>query len=62
MNHFCVVMLSALLLTACSSNRQAGWNDIDYSRVHATGRENDSAYTQPSVLNCVDDDLYNCNR
>ncbi|MDE3015376.1 MAG: hypothetical protein KGI29_00425 [Pseudomonadota bacterium] len=57
------MLVMLLILSGCAdetSNKQ--WDDIDYSRVHGAARENDPAYTAPSVIGCVDDDLYNCNK
>jgi hypothetical protein len=54
-------MLSLCLLAACASKRSQ-WDSVDYTPVYKAyeGRENDPAYKQPSVIGCVDDDLYNC--
>lgn len=46
------------LLAACAK-KQSPW-DGSYSRVYQRARENDSGYVQPSVVSCVDDDLFNC--
>lgn len=54
-----------LLLTACAGGMQQNdvWSDMDYSSVYrkAGQRENDNSYKAPTIINCVDDDLYNCN-
>lgn len=55
------ILVMLLALSGCAgeaSNKQ--WDDIDYSKVHKPATENDPAYTAPSVIGCVDDDLYNC--
>lgn len=58
--------LSVALLSGCGNGSSAAahneWQNIDYSSVYrkAGQRENDSGYVQPSVVGCVDDDLYNC--
>lgn len=64
MNHSKTTLLAVCVLIACSGGgRHKEWEDLDYSRVykHYGERENDPGYTQPSILNCVNDDLYNCN-
>ncbi len=52
-----------VLFSNCSGTRQGGgWDDIDYSKVRDRDvYENDSNYTQPTVLSCTSDDLYTCN-
>ena len=55
-------VLAVLCTTGGCAKRRSSWDSPDYSRVYQRARENDSGYTAPSVLNCVDDDLYNCNR
>ena len=53
------MMMLCLLLCACAKSN-SNW-DIDYSSVYRAGnREIDSGYQQPSVIGCVDDDLFNC--
>jgi hypothetical protein len=57
-------LLCVMALTQCGSGggRASQWQDIDYSKVYrARSGDNDSGYVAPSVINCVDDDLYNCN-
>jgi hypothetical protein len=49
-------------MAACSGSRNSQWDNLDYAaiaRAHQA-RENDSGYRQPSIVSCVDDDLYNC--
>lgn len=56
---FCTITLAA---SACAGKKDE-WSDIDYSKVYrAAGerRDIDSGYKSPTVLGCVDDDLYNC--
>jgi len=60
-----VPVLFAVTLTcsACAGGKRDEWADIDYSKVYkAAGqsRDVDSGYKQPSVIGCVDDDLFNC--
>ena len=60
-------LCSLLLLCACTSNSQRSeWSDIDYERIAQENyrRQNDQFYTPPppSVIGCVDDDLYNCRK
>jgi hypothetical protein len=59
-----LAILTLLPLTACSRAGSNEWENIDYSRIARENyrRENDAAYTPPTVSGCVDDDLYNCNR
>lgn len=48
---------------ACAQQKQNTWDNIDYSKVYkAAGerRDIDTGYRAPSVVGCVDDDLYNC--
>ncbi len=45
-------------LSACV--KRSAWDAPDYSRVYDRAREYDSGYSKPSILSCVDDDLYNC--
>jgi hypothetical protein len=54
--------VASFLLPACASQQKNQWENIDYSPVYkAYGDQgNDAGYTPPSVLGCVDDDLYNC--
>lgn len=35
--------------------------DLDYSRIKQAVHENDSSYSMPTIVGCIDDDLYNCN-
>ena len=60
---YAMLVLTALVLFACERNGKNEWEDIDYSKIARENyrRENDSAYVPPpSVIGCVDDDLYNC--
>lgn len=47
-------------LPGCGSRGHGAWDSPDYSRVYQRVKDNDSGYIAPSVINCVDDDLYNC--
>ena len=65
LKHSLALWISLSLLPGCGSGGAHAtneWQNIDYSSVYrkAGQRENDSSYTQPSVIGCVDDDLYNC--
>ena len=55
-------MLTLCVLSACAGSKRSQWDDLDYAPVYRAyeQRENDSRYTQPNVIGCVDDDLYNC--
>lgn len=56
-------LLLLLACAACAPQRNDDWSGIDYSKVYkAAGerRDVDSGYKAPSVIGCVDDDLYNC--
>lgn len=55
-------IMTLCLLTACGGGQRSQWDDIDYSSVYRAyeRRQNDSGYTPPSIVGCVDDDLYNC--
>jgi hypothetical protein len=57
-----LLLTVCLLAAACAGGKRTQWDNVDYTPVYkAYGeRENDPAYTQPSVIGCVDDDLYNC--
>jgi len=57
-----LVILSLLMLTGCARTGGNEWENLDYSRIARENyrRENDQSYTPPSVIGCVDDDLYNC--
>lgn len=59
---FSSILFIGLVVAGCASQkRQQKWNDIDYSKVRdRSARENDSNYTQPTIVGCVDDDLINC--
>jgi len=59
---YSLVVISALLFPACARNSADDWEDIDYVKIAGENyhRENDTSYTAPSVIGCVDDDLYNC--
>ncbi len=57
-----IAAAALLLLAGCAPSRHSEWDDIDYSRVYQRARENDPSYTAPTVVGCVDDDLYNCNQ
>jgi hypothetical protein len=49
--------------SACAQRGGDDWANIDYSKVYkAAGqrRDIDSDYKSPSVVGCVDDDLFNC--
>ena len=56
-----VSLVAVLCITDGCAKRKSEWDSPDYSRVYQRARENDSAYKVPSVVNCVNDDLYNCN-
>lgn len=57
-----VTVALSFMVAGCASRATKEWDDIDYSKVRGRDRyENDSNYTQPTVLSCTDDDLYNCN-
>ena len=65
MERFALTMVALITVSACERVGKNEWEDLDYSRVSSQyrNRENDSSYTPPpSVIGCVDDDLYNCNR
>lgn len=53
------LLSSVVLLPACAKKKSA-W-DGTYEKVYQRRGENDSSYKAPSVVSCVDDDLYNCN-
>jgi hypothetical protein len=59
-----VICASALALSvsACAApKKRSTWDDIDYSKVrNRSARENDGSYIPPSVVSCMDDDLFNC--
>jgi hypothetical protein len=60
---YCIILSIAIGLAACSQNsRRSEWDSIDYTRVYERqrSRENDSSYRQPTVVGCMDDDLFNC--
>lgn len=62
MQRLILILMAALTITplaACAKKSSHDW-DGSYTRVYQRARENDSGYVQPSVVNCVDDDLYNC--
>lgn len=50
--------------SACAgAKKNDEWSNIDYSKVYRAAGQNrdiDTGYKAPSVLGCVDDDLYNC--
>lgn len=57
------IVLSVLFAcTACGPGKQDAWANIDYSKVYkaASQRSIDDTYRQPSVVGCVNDDLYMC--
>ena len=54
------LLACCLSLWSCAGNSADEWKDIDYSKVHRSRGDIDSGYVQPSVISCVDDDLYNC--
>ena len=64
MKTYPVLLLALMLTAACEKVGKNEWSEIDYSRVARDNynRQNDGNYVPPSVLGCVDDDLYNCNR
>lgn len=47
--------------SACAPQKN-DWADVDYSGVYkaAAERQIDNNYKAPTVVGCVDDDLYNC--
>ena len=61
-SHHNLLLISTLLFVACARNDTNVWEDIDYAKIAGENyhRENDPAYTAPSVIGCVDDDLINC--
>lgn len=56
-----LVLTTTLVSTSGCAIVSDDWNDIDYSRVRGGSYESDSYYTMPSVIGCIDDDLFNCN-
>lgn len=57
-----VVVSLSIMVAGCAGSSKKDWDDIDYSKVRDRDKyENDNNYTQPTVLSCTDDDLYNCN-
>jgi len=48
--------------SACAGSKKDEWSNMDYSKVYkaAGQRDIDTGYKAPSVIGCVDDDLYNC--
>lgn len=61
-HHYLSYMMTLCIATACAGGKSNKWKDIDYTPVYKAyeKRQNDSGYTQPSIIGCVDDDLYNC--
>ncbi len=59
LNTFLLTILFAC--NACAAKKD-DWSNIDYSSVYraAEQREIDARYRQPSVVGCVNDDLYLC--
>lgn len=63
-----MILTVSLGCSACAGGqggvRRGEWEDIDYSKVYkaAGQRDTDANYKMPTVTNCVDDDLYNCNK
>ena len=58
-----IMVAVSLACTACTGgNRSNEWEDIDYSKVYnrAGQRDIDADYKKPSIVGCVDDDLFNC--
>lgn len=52
-----------LVCGACAQQGGGEWANIDYSKVYkAAGerRDIDTGYKAPSVVGCIDDDLFNC--
>ncbi|MDX2073157.1 MAG: hypothetical protein SFX19_02185 [Alphaproteobacteria bacterium] len=58
------ILNSLVLFTciACAPKQNDKWTNIDYSKVYkaAGEREIDNRYRSPTVVGCVDDDLFNC--
>lgn len=53
----------AFSCSACAKAKNDEWSNIDYSKVYKAAGENrdvDAGYRQPSVVGCVNDDLYFC--
>jgi hypothetical protein len=61
---FSTTMTALLLITACSGGNKNEWDKLDYSNVYrkAAQRDNDTRYSAPTVVGCLDEDLYNCSR
>ncbi len=56
------VLVLSCMLSGCAGKSAKDWDGIDYSKVRDRDKyENDNNYTQPSVISCTDDDLFNCN-
>ena len=58
-----MTVMVLFLCGACAQQKSDDWSNIDYSKVYkAAGerRDIDSGYKAPSVIGCVDDDLFNC--
>jgi hypothetical protein len=57
-----VTVTLSLMVAGCASKSSREWDGIDYSKVRDRDKyENDGNYTQPSVVSCTNDDLFNCN-
>lgn len=61
-HHLASYMMTLCVVTACGGGKHDQWKDIDYRSVYKAyeQRQIDTGYTQPSIIGCVDDDLYNC--
>ena len=60
---FSISLMTLCVLAGCGGKTsRSQWEDIDYTPVYRAyeGHQNDTRYTQPSIIGCVDDDLYNC--
>ena len=58
-----VSVVLAFVITACGHPEKNEWEGMNYDKIVRDNyrRENDSSYVPPpSVVGCVDDDLYNC--
>lgn len=64
--HSCLAcaLIALWLLPACSGGGRSEWDNIDYSGIARDNwrRENEVNYVPPvpTVINCIDEDLYNC--
>lgn len=56
-----IYFLYAALFFAVSGCAGGLWDDVNYSSISGGSYDNDSYYSSPSFIGCLNEHLFNCN-